>query len=506
MNTATIVRNIAETHGLRKLGNRYTGPCPFCGGSKRSDKFSIVITSGGYKCYACGEKGDLVKWLRTQESLSCPDAHERAGRDCKTPETCNVADKCRFGKGEKVPAKRTRKSLEPRRNEEVVQTIPLITPGFPKLIFVQWAEAFLAKGQQRLLENEVEMQYLASRGLPKDAVERFGLGWHSHVEMIPYATIGLTPYFDEHKGKTKDKLWVPEGIILPINDFGGALHRLRVRRSATARAKSLPDLKYVWLTGSGNLPLCIKPELGQVRGAVIVEAELDAFAVAYAHPEVAVIAIGSLSAGVDPQLFKSLEKCPVILLALDAEPQSAAHITKWQNTFRHAKPWPVPNAKDPGDFYAAGGNVHEWVEAGLPAKSASHHVAKPEEPVSQPQSSPHQDCHSPLRASTNRGVGGENKDTKNIRECDQASDAILVTLSNGEQVYVIPTENNTWRELTAQGHPVFTKIEFDALCAAVEGMSAEERIKAAMAAIQVKQVFGGIITGGRSSVQTEETA
>lgn len=48
--------DIAAKYGLRKSGNRHTGPCPKCGGSKDSDKF-VLFTDGGFRCFACGFKG-----------------------------------------------------------------------------------------------------------------------------------------------------------------------------------------------------------------------------------------------------------------------------------------------------------------------------------------------------------------------------------------------------------------------------------------------------------------
>lgn len=495
MNTHLCVQEIADKHGLRRSGHRFTGPCPFCSGSKRSDKFSLVSESGGWKCYACGEKGDLVSFLRKDFGLNCPDAHEKAGRECKTPDSCK-SENCRFStRRGQAPQKASRRPTAPQPFRARVQEreLPTISPSFPKAIWVQWAEAFVAKAHDRLLENKEEMAYLASRGIPRAAVERFSLGWHPHVEMVPFATVGLTPFFDEQKDKQVNKLWVPLGLVIPIDDFGGGLHRLRIRRPQSEREKSLPKLKYQWLRGSGKLPMVITPTSGKVRGAVIVEAELDAIAIAHAHSEVAVISIGSLGAGIDPDLKKSLDNTPVILVALDAEKKSANAIGMWKRAFRHARECFTPEAKDPGDYCQQGGDLHAWIEAALPAKSSvkapqppSKNVEKQEElPTPLPSPAPVQDAQSSSALAQTGGRGKEN------------ISGVIVSLSDGSELYVLPEQNAEYYALRKAGHRVVTGEDLHHIKVAI-ATEEENRLAAANLAIDTLEIFGGHSMASRS--------
>lgn len=484
MNTEAIVQSIADLHGLRRRGKLYAGPCPFCGGSSKSDKFNIR-PDGGYICRGCGEKGDIITWLRKKENLSCPDAHDKAGRSCSVSSTCGAAGKCRYGDKSKNQQNtgRTapRKQSMPYQHQQTEnRTVPQIVAEYPQKMWLAWAEPFVAKCHGLLLSSATEMAYLANRGIDRGTVERIGLGLVAHQYHVQKKTIGLAI---EQDGK--DKLWIPEGLLIPIHDQGGALHRLRVRRPLAAREKFLSDLKYVWLKGSGNLPMVINPA-ASCRGAVVVEAELDAIAIAAAHQDVLTIAVGTLHGGVGQDLYSTLQSVPVILVALDAEAKSKQAVDAWKRSYRHARYWPTPKAKDAGDFFKHGGDLRQWIESGLPP------VADPgmKNTVAQVPAAPGQDAaFSPARKQ-NRGEGVGNV------IADDRPEFIEITLSNGKIIFLVDSQNEVWDRLSAEGKPVFTRHELEKLKAATAAMPPEQRIKAAMAAIEAKEVFGGYISRG----------
>jgi DNA primase len=497
MNTESIVQKIADEYKLRRRGKLYAGPCPFCGGSSKSDKFNIR-PDGGYICRGCGKTGDIITWLRTQENLSCPDAHDRAGRPCAMSATCQAADKCRYGDktGTNANASRNKNRKPPARpyqhQPEATTTVPVIVAAYPKNLWLAWAEPFAAKCHEQLLISDMEMAYLAGRGIDRPAVIRYGLGLVKHQYQVPKKDIGLPI---EQDGK--ESLWIPEGLLIAINDQGGALHRLRVRRPLASREKFLQDLKYTWIKGSGNLPLVIEPseQKGSCRGAVIVEAELDGYAIASAHPDVLVIAAGTLHGGVGPELHQRLNQVPVILVALDAEAKSKQAVDAWKRSYRHARYWPTPRAKDAGDFYQQGGDLRAWIESGLPPVAVSVFSAASFAPVSPPSPSSSsvaekQDAaFSPGRKPT----GGEGEEEK---ESAEKPEYIEVTLSNGKIIYLVDNNGDVWDRLTAEGKPVFSRRELEKLKTATSTLPPEERIKAAMAAIEAKEVFGGYLTRG----------
>lgn len=360
--------DIAARYNLTRRNGRYAGPCPKCGGSKTSDKFSLR-DDGGFKCYgSCGFKGDAITWLREMEGLSCPDAHESADKRCELT-TCPVYGTCRMGDGSgKIAKKRNLTSVAPVAAASVK---PLSTAETrdPETLWQDWAAEFVQKSATALEKNKQALAWLAARGIDASVNTgiEWGLGWSARNGKVDRADIGLPVEADG-----KPHLWIPAGLVITTFDAAGHVHRLRIRRTDADRAKFLPDLKYVWLQGSGTAPMIIVPD-GESRGAVIVEAELDAIACASAHPGVTVIALGTVSAGLPASVRAQLDAAPVILVALDADPgkdgkagAGPAAIKAWLGEYRKAKYWPVPAGKDPGDYVKDhGGNLHPWIEAGL---------------------------------------------------------------------------------------------------------------------------------------------
>jgi hypothetical protein len=389
---------LAAAHNLRRGNGRFVGPCPKCGGSSTSDKF-VIRDDGGFKCHGCDFKGDIITWLREIEGKTCGEAHELAGKECLAS-SCAARGTCRMGDGSGRPQRRAR-SVAPVPPSRVQQVAHMVSQS-PAEFWLAWADGLVADSQLKLNDQAEQLVWLAGRGLDAAAVKRFALGWLGHDRRVQRAAIGLPPK------EGKDKLWVPGGLVIPIFWKNGHLHRLRIRRTPESRERFLPDRKYVWIEGSGNEPLVILPTCGPSRGVVVVEAELDAMAVAVAHSGVTVISLGTVAGGMPEWMRRECADAPVILVALDADPgrngkigSGPKAISSWTNTYRHAKFWPVPSGKDPGDYVKDhGGDLRAWIEAGLPAMvSGSAPIAT--------ASAPSQDLPLSLDASREGGRGVE---------------------------------------------------------------------------------------------------
>jgi hypothetical protein len=469
-----ILSDIATTYSLARKSGKWVGPCPKCGGSTGSDKFNIR-DDGGFKCYACDFKGDIITWLREMDGKSCPEAHEAAGMDCRSVSSCPASGTCRLGTGTgatRRPARSARTVTPPPAPRE--KALPIATVKAPEDVWLQWAEAIAASAAKELPGQKAVLTWLAARGIDAAASSRFGLGWLAKNGKVSRAAIGLPPREDG-----KETIWIPAGLVIRINNQDGTLHRLRIRRPSWAREKFLPDLKYVWIEGSGTAPMVIRPQ-GPSRGVVVVEAELDAMAVAAAHQEVTVIALGSVSTGLPPEIKAEIAAAPVILLALDADPgkdgkpgAGPAAIAAWQHEFRQAKFWPVPAGKDPGDYVKThSGNLHAWVEAGLipPAKQ----FAPP--------------AHDAMSIPVGSPKGGEG--VENTTAPAPFPDYRIVTLTDGREIHVVADEG-LWKELAAEGKLVFSENEMKRLQVAMAGCGEDERVGMVNAVLDVKGVFSG---------------
>ncbi len=68
-----ILHVIGEYVRLRKAsGNRYQGLCPFH--KEKTPSFSVYVDIQAYKCYGCGESGDVLKFVEKMENLSFYEA------------------------------------------------------------------------------------------------------------------------------------------------------------------------------------------------------------------------------------------------------------------------------------------------------------------------------------------------------------------------------------------------------------------------------------------------
>ena len=226
---------IANTYNLRRRGNRWAGPCPKCGGSRASDKF-VLRDDGGYKCYGCDFRGDAITWHREMEGMSCPEAHEAAGQDCRA-HACPVYGTCRLGDGSGKPRAKSALSLAPAASKTSSERTT--AQRDPAEIWRQWANHLWMTAARELEQQDETLDWLLKRGI--DATIRtgieWGLGWHTRSQNVDRASIGLPP---EKDGKTT--LWVPAGIQVPPD----LLKRLEVASDPLAEGVSLAREAVFW--------------------------------------------------------------------------------------------------------------------------------------------------------------------------------------------------------------------------------------------------------------------
>ncbi|MBV5305580.1 MAG: toprim domain-containing protein [Desulfobulbaceae bacterium] len=475
-----ILESIASTHHLHRRTDRWVGPCPKCGGSTTSDKFNLR-DDGGFKCYSCGFCGDIITWLREMEGKSCGAAHDEAGLACRKGADCPNYGSCRMGDGSGRRTQVKKHSVQPMCQKQQGKLAVSQTVKEPDQLWQAWASAFTHDAAATISGQKAQLTWLASRGIDMATVQRFGLGWLQKNDHVNRAGIGLSP---ERDGKRE--LWVPAGLVIPIMGVKGEVHRLRVRRPSWAREKFLPNRKYVWIEGSGNKPMVIH-SIHPCRGAVIVEAELDAIAVAAAHQDVLVVAIGTVQGPITMDLMEILTSMPVILVALDADADKdgkkgagQAAVSVWLRAYRQAKYWPVTAGKDPGDFVKEHqGDLRAWVEGGLvpPLPSISH---------------------APMHISGG-SLRGEGEEALTAEEKCVVFNLHGHLDAAGLPVDCYVTEDQPlWHQLTMEGKIVFSKNELSRLTAVCAGMGEEERRQAARMTVDIKETFAAsYIRAGR---------
>jgi DNA primase len=73
-----IVDVIGETVALKKAGNTYKGLCPFH--SEKSPSFNVNRERGLFKCFGCGESGDIFAFVMKTTGITFPEALRELAR------------------------------------------------------------------------------------------------------------------------------------------------------------------------------------------------------------------------------------------------------------------------------------------------------------------------------------------------------------------------------------------------------------------------------------------
>src|SRR5437762_9006116 len=279
---ADIVRVVGEYVRLKKSGANFTGLCPFH--AEKSPSFAVHPTKQIYQCFGCGVGGDVFKFVMEMEKCAFPEAIRV------------VAEKC----GIAIPRPKERSPEERRENQQRAVLVEIHRE----------AQTFFAKQLEGTLEGKAARAYLEDRGLDRDTIARFGIG---------YAPSGGDLLLRHLRGNYPEKTLVESGLV--SRDQSGR-HFDRFRRRITfpianesakivafgARALGDDQPKYL---NSPETPIYSKSNvlyhldrakdaLRRSDFAVLVEGYMDAIAVARAGISNVVASCGTALA--EPQI------------------------------------------------------------------------------------------------------------------------------------------------------------------------------------------------------------
>jgi DNA primase len=146
---ADIVRVIGEYVRLKKSGQNFAGLCPFH--QEKTPSFNVHPVKQIYHCFGCGVGGDVFKFVMELEKCTFPEAIR------------TVAEKC----GIAIPKPRERSPEERRENQQRSALVEMHRE----------AAAFFARQLHETPEGKVAYAYLEDRGLNREAMIKFGLGF-----------------------------------------------------------------------------------------------------------------------------------------------------------------------------------------------------------------------------------------------------------------------------------------------------------------------------------------
>ena len=145
---ADMVEIVSAHTDLRRQGERFVGLCPFH--EERTPSFSVDPREKLYYCFGCEAGGDVFRFVEEKEGLSFPDAVERLGE--------------RYGvEGERESD--DPRAEEARRRRERLWELLERTAAF--YVSFLWESPKAGKART----------YLAGRGLGKEVLRGFGVGF-----------------------------------------------------------------------------------------------------------------------------------------------------------------------------------------------------------------------------------------------------------------------------------------------------------------------------------------
>lgn len=192
-----IVELIGNYTRLKKTGKNWTGLCPFHADKRPS--FSVSPDVGYYRCWSCGEKGDIFTFVEKKENLEFIEALEWLARRAGVP----------FERGGFNPEKRNER-------EEMIALNDLAVQFF----------------QDRLTKSQDAKDYIVKRALLKATCDQWDIGFappewealadylaHRRANLALAAKIGLikprkqegSGFYDTFRNR----------IMFPIRDING---------------------------------------------------------------------------------------------------------------------------------------------------------------------------------------------------------------------------------------------------------------------------------------------
>jgi len=189
---ADIVRVVGEYVRLKKAGKDFSGLCPFH--QEKTPSFTVSPIKQIFYCFGCGKGGDVYNFVMEMEKCEFPEAVKL------------VAEKC----GISIPQPKERSPEGRKENQQRAVLVEMHRE----------AQTFFVKQLEGTLEGKAARAYLEDRGLDKDAVARFGIG---------YAPSGGDVLLRHLKSKYNEKLLTESGLISRDQQGGKLFDRFRRR-------------------------------------------------------------------------------------------------------------------------------------------------------------------------------------------------------------------------------------------------------------------------------------
>ena len=345
-NRTDVVAVIGRHVDLQKSGRTWKGCCPFHG--ERTPSFHVYPEDKHFKCYGCGEYGDVFKFLQKLEGKEFPEVVRSLAAEV----------------GVEIPEETVEDTVEARRKRK------------ERAEALAACDAAARYWQARLWSphGESGRTYLASRGISEEESRRFRLGiaapeWNDLPPRLAPKEISLASIeraglrvesdrggYDRFRGRLMFPIVAIDGTVIgfgarAMGDEKGAKYINTPETVLYKKSRVLYGLDLA------------RESIRKTRSAVLVEGYFDVIGLHQAGVKNAVAVCGT---ALTPEHLELLERCDcrevVILFDGDvaglAAPAKAAQVLLPSNVTGKVAVLPSEGGKvDPDDFARAHGKA-----------------------------------------------------------------------------------------------------------------------------------------------------
>lgn len=349
---SNIVSIVSRYLPLEQKGRNHWGRCPFH--LEKTPSFSVNEVDQYFHCFGCKASGNVIKFVMDMESVSFVEAinilASWAGMEVPVDEV---------SREQAIKAKKER--------EEMIECMKECAKHY----------------HENLLKSSIALEYLKNRGIDKDMITRFGIGYaNGYTEIIDYL---------EGKGYKKDLLYrlgiikekdgrfydsIGDRIAFPIINMYGEV----VAFSGRTMKKQVDYAKYI---NTGDTPIFSKSknlfainlvkkakQAGRLSTVIIVEGQTDVIALHKAGYSGAVASLGTALTVDQARIIKRLTDNVIICYDGDTAGTKATlrglDILKHENL--NVRVASMPNGMDPDELLRTEGNkaVDRVLDSAIP--------------------------------------------------------------------------------------------------------------------------------------------
>jgi DNA primase len=199
-NKLSVVDVVGESVQLKKAGTTYKGLCPFHG--EKTPSFTVTPARDSWKCFGCGEGGDIFSFVMKRDSLTFPEALKV------------LAAKA----GVELDERTSREDARKARLRDVMESA------------VAFYHAVLTGSKT----GSAALDYLRGRGFTDETIAKHQLGWapggwdtltrqlaaKRNIRPEELVEVGLAQPRQSARGGVYDRF--RERVIFPIRDTNGS--------------------------------------------------------------------------------------------------------------------------------------------------------------------------------------------------------------------------------------------------------------------------------------------